>query len=326
MDYTKSNFKEAKRIAKEVQREIDKKREELQHQSIKRITIQAAYDHFLRNNSNKNSNTIYLYNYFFRYFTKKFSTGQPCTTIMKRTVEDWLIDIDQLEKSKNTKHILCKNLKKFLSFLFEYSYLPYFKLNRDLVIGPEKREIVTFTTKDIVKLFNGLKDKSLNFKTTIYLLFYTGLRPTDILNFKVENINWDDNTIQYYSQKSDEYFFVPIHNDLIPILKERSEELKSGKLLQYFDVHNMGRAYREYLKEIDLHKKNYTLRTFRKTFISLAYDQDMELAMVASLVGHKKITTTKQYYHKLSNKKRAAELNKLKFTIEDNGKTEVDSE
>jgi integrase len=149
------------------------------------------------------------------------------------------------------------------------------------------------------------------------MLLYTGLRPSDIYNIEVKDIDMEANTFNYYSEKTDEYFQLPIHRELRPILYDRIKEVKEGKLFMYETIGNIGRAFRRYLKKLNLNNKGYTLRTFRKTVVSLMHDSGVDLATVSKLVGHKQITTTEKYYNKLSLQKKSDELNKLKFSNND---------
>ena len=89
---------------------------------------------------------------------------------------------------------------KFLNFLFEYEYLPkFFKLNKDVRIKPQLREPIIFSDKDRRKYISELvpQEKNENFQLMIYLLMYSGLRPSDIINLTVEQIDLDKMEMRY---------------------------------------------------------------------------------------------------------------------------------
>jgi integrase len=90
------------------------------------------------------------------------------------------------------------------------------------------------------------------------------------------------------------------------------KEVESGRLFEYSEVKNMGKAFSRYLEDIGLSKKGYTLRTFRKDFISRSQEAGIPISVTASLVGHSNIKTTMTYYTKLSSKHLKDELSKLK--------------
>lgn len=316
LEYSKENFQKAKLIAKTLQAEIDKNVMERNRLGIKRNSVASSIEHFLRVNSNKHKSTIYEYNHFFQLFTKKFDVKDPVTIINKTNCEEWLISLREYNYQQNTLYGFTKVLKKYLNFLFEYNYIPMFKLNSDVVYKPEVKDIIVFSEEDISKILNSLDTKNNNFRTMIYLLLYTGLRPSDIYRITVKDIDFKNRTLRYYSEKTRQYFEVPFHRELEIVLKERVAEVGDGYILNYESINNMGKAFRRFLKQIGLHGKGYNLRTFRKTFITLAHQSGIDLATVSKIVGHKKITTTEKYYNRLSLIKQASELEKLRFNNE----------
>lgn len=322
---SRENMKKAKIFANEFQRALDQKSLSFKTLGIKKNTIGASIDHFLKINGDKHPNTIKGYEHFFAKFKLRFPREENCTSITKLSCEDWLTSFRKSKYQPNTLFGISKILKKYLRFLFEYNYVPMFILNKDVTFKPEVKEIITFATEDITKILTGLKDKNSNFRTTVYLLLYTGLRPSDIYNLQVENIDMESQTLQYYSPKTKSHFTIPFHPDIIPILKTRISEATTGRLLNYESVKNMGKAFSRYLEDLDITAKPYNLRTFRKTFITTAHECGLDLATVAKLAGHFKITTTEKYYNRLSLKKKSAELVKIVFPKAEE-KTEVQTE
>ena len=61
-------------MANELQADLDKKKSELDKNTLLRgKTIRTAFNHFLRNNGNKHKNTKYEYNMFFKLFSSSTS-------------------------------------------------------------------------------------------------------------------------------------------------------------------------------------------------------------------------------------------------------------
>jgi integrase len=324
LNSTKENYKIAKLMADEFQSKYNAEREKHKAIGLLKKTIYSSFQNFLEINSNKNNMTIIGYKWFFKKFTETFPAESHCGIINKISVEKWLVKLKKENNlSQNTLHNYCKILRKYLSFLFEYNYLIPFKINSNVIIKPEVKPIITFSNDDINKIISGLEDeynngvkkKNSNFVTLIYTLIYTGLRPSDIIGITCEDIDIENKRLQYYSVKTNEYFIIPIHESLLPILSNRINEIKSGRIFNYKNINHMGRAFRRYLKTLGLTNKNYNLRTFRKSFISMAYASGVDLTMVSKLVGHKQITTTAKYYNKISISHQSNEVNKIKFPI-----------
>ncbi len=147
---------------------------------------------------------------------KHLQKTSSCSVINKISAEEWINKIKALPLSQNTIHGYFKQFNHFLNFLFEYGYVPMFKINRDVKTKPEVKEKIIFRDKDIDTIFSGLEEKNQNFRTAIYLLFYTGLRSSDILTIEAKDVDLNNQTINYYSPKRKLYRQIPIHPDLHP--------------------------------------------------------------------------------------------------------------
>lgn len=276
--------------------------------------LQSAFDHFLRNNKQKNEKTIYEYNNFFKKLTKVFPPSSDCSTLTKYSVEDFLNEVKEWKYAHNTKANICKNMKKFLNFLFEYSYIPAaFRLNKDVITSPKISTIIVFSSEDISKIFAALKKKNTNFQTMMYMLFYTGLRPTDIYKIEVKNIDLSKEVFLYYSQKGDIDKIRPIHSALLPILTKRINEIKHGRIITYAGTDEMGRAFRRFMQKIGLLGKGYTLRTTRKTFETIAFEQTARVEGIAELVGHS-VEVSAKHYRRISTDEMRKDLEKVTFS------------
>ena len=143
---------------------------------------------------------------------------------------------------------------------------------------------------------------------------YTGLRPSDILTITGKDIDFPNRVLKYYSPKRKKFREIAFHEKLVPILRKRIKEIGKGKLLDYNEIGNLGKALRRYLKDIQLNGRNYSVRTFRKTFITLCRSRyDMDALIVMELVGHEHRNTTDRYYNQISINKMREELKKFRL-------------
>lgn len=313
---TESNYKKAQRYAKQFQEKLSQKYRKQKELGLERASLDEAFEHFKQNNQGKNPKTLEDYDRFYKKFTQTFDKKLPCTSINKLNVEAWLNEIKKLNYAQNTIHGYGKQLNHFLNFLFEYNYTPMFKINREVKTRPEVKEKIIFTDEDLHKIIKGLKDKNSNFQTTIFLLAYTGLRPSDILNITDENIDLRNRILRYYSPKRKKYREVAFHEKLLAVFRRRINEVGKGRLLNYIDVDNLARAIKRYFSDIEIDGKNYTARTFRKTFISLCRSRyDIDASVVMELVGHEHRNTTDRFYNQISTSKMKVELTKFKIPV-----------
>ena len=312
MTANETNIKKAEAISKNLQEDLTSKRKRLRRMGIQKVTIKDAKEHFLRNNQNKHPKTIKGYERFFKKFTETFKEDFSTTSINKINIENWLIEIKKLELAQNTIHEYGKQLNYFLNFLFEYNYTLMFKINREVKTRAEIKEKIVFTDEAITAIFNNLKLKNENLNTAIYLLFYTGLRSSDVLTINVNNVDLENRIINYYSPKRKKFREVAFHTDLLPILEKRIKEIKVGKLLKYAEAENIGLAIKRYLVDDLKMTEPYTARTFRKTFITLCRSRyNMDATIVRELVGHAHGNTADKYYNQVSIDSMKEELKKF---------------
>jgi len=309
------NRREAKVFAKKLQKELDAQKIDSNKSALtKGSTIKKAFEHFKENNATKHYKTIKDYDRFYSKFTETFNENSGCSTINKISAESWINELKKLSFSKNTIHGYYKNFSHFLNFLFEYSYIPMFKINRDVKTRAEIKEKIVLSDADIVTIFSNLEKKNSNFKTLIYFLFYTGLRPSDIYKIKAEDINIKNQMVKYYSQKRKEFREIPFHNDLVPILNTRIEKIKEGSLFGYADYNYLGKAVTRYFEKIGLSEKECSAKTFRKTFITLSRSRyKMDETIVKELVGHRHTSTTDKYYNRVDVDAMKEELKKFRM-------------
>lgn len=332
------NSKGGERIAKDICEEIKAAKRfgvapRTFFEPIKELTpIKDVWKHFIRLNLRKDSKTKQEYEWFYKILTDTFPEKLSVSELNKDSVESFLLGLDNLtytrkvrkgkkiveiEKpySQNSKFVIQKNLVKFLNFLFEYKYLPeYFKINRDVRLRPEVREKITFTAEDITKILNGLSPKGTNFQITIYLLLYTGLRSSEIISIDTKRVDLERETFQYYSKKGKEWRTVPIHPELLPKIEKRIKEIGFGTLSEYKTEEALNRAFRRYLKELGIDGKGYSARTFRKSFDTWAYDNDVDTVANSRLVGHS-LATAEKHYRQVEIEKLRKELKKFKVPV-----------
>jgi integrase len=310
LENNSENMKKAKTIAREFEKELKKEKEKYKTLGIGRNTIHYAFNHFLKNNQHKHPKTKVDYMRFYSMFIKTFPEENSCSIITKLSVENWLNKIKQLKMKKNSIFGYYRQMNHFLNFLFEYNYIPMFKINRDVKPKLEIGEKIIIGLEDLAVIFSMLDKakKSESFKTLIAVLYYTGLRASDLISIKVEDINLRGCLLKYYSPKRKVNREIAFHRDLLPIFKRIKEEHPEGKLLDYKNGESLQRAISRYFDVIDLKDRKYTSRSFRKTFITIARKNGMDESVVKELVGHAHTSTTDRFYNKIDTDQMSKEL------------------
>lgn len=331
--------RDGERMAKKICEEIEAaKKLHLEQLSSKFIpkrehetTIKEAFDKYKQINKYKNPKTIHEYEKFYEVLSKTFAPSSSCESITRDEAENWILFIREFKSSKtkqlikqNTIYNYQKNFKKFLNFLFDRRFIKIpFVISKDVQVKQIAGSKMIIQDVHIHKILEGLDSKGPNFKMCVYLLTFTGLRPSDIINIPINKIDVKRGTLEYYSQKGKEYRTIPIAQQIIPLIKERIKEVATGNLIEYSDYGAIGKAFKRYLK-LDLKLDvNYSPRAFRKSYDTWAYENGMDTIANSRLVGHSILTAEKNYREVNVEQLRKEQS---KFKIPDKPKESQDSD
>lgn len=172
----------------------------------------------------------------------------------------------------------------------------------------EKRLPQVLTIEEIEKLINVIDNKTVKGKrdkAIIELLYSSGLRVSEIINLKINDLDFENNYLKCFGKGSKERI-VPFgelaKTYIIDYLKERerlkidSELLfvnKKGEKLLRQHINNLLRIYS---KKAKLKKKVHP-HMLRHSFATHLLERGADLRSVQELLGHVDISTTQIYTH-----------------------------
>jgi len=135
----------------------------------------------------------------------------------------------------------------------------------------------------------------------------TGLRPVEVCNLKVKDIDLEQKIVYPTTAKHGSARALKISNSLTEMLRTHIDEHKLNPTAKLFkgDSDNYGKHYRLHRNKLAerLHKpelKNIRLYDLRHYFASMLYAKTRDILYVKQQMGHKKIETTLVYTQLLS--------------------------
>ena len=199
------------------------------------------------------------------------------------------------------------------------------------------KEIIRLDIDEIVKLLNasesgdGLTERQKKFHvktslrdTAILTLFLgTGIRISELVGLNVEDVNFDDNSFIVTRKGGNRvilYFSDEIASALKKYIEQRLNDEKTEKLKPLFlsakysrlcarAIENLVKKYAKIispLKKISPHK-------LRSTYGTSLYRETKDIYVVAEVLGHKDVNTTKKHYAAISDDIRRDASNKVKL-------------
>jgi len=186
----------------------------------------------------------------------------------------------------------------------KYSYLNILK--KDLTAGikrpkREKRMPVVLTKDEIKKLISSIEAKKS--KLMVSLMYACGLRVSEIMNLKLDHLDFEDN-IGYVRQgkgKKDRIFNIP--KFLFSKLKKHVEIQKQNKQEYLFtgpkgkmSTRNLQKIVRAASQKAGI-KKDAHCHTLRHSFATHLLENGTDIRMIQELLGHADLSTTQIYAH-----------------------------
>lgn len=199
----------------------------------------------------------------------------------------------------------------------------------------KQRDILT--KSEVLDLINNAR--SFKMQLVIETMVSTGMRVSELINFKINWINFKDRIIHIkknnepiaWEPKRGSERRVPVNEDLLSKLKKFIKNRKTGYVFQSQKSSVNGRrthhrySYRSIIKKINnLTNKVLGKQTgshiLRATYTTYQLKDGMNILDVKKLLGHSSLKTTERYIGNLPNlhsfeKARASEIMNIKYSI-----------
>lgn len=221
---------------------------------------------------------------------------------------------DNMSNNKNTKSkmdIVKVVLSKIYNYAMRYEYISkdYSKLIKVISkVEPESKK--PFSETQIKWLFEHDKDITVQ---SILIMIYSGMRPSEMLQIKKENIHLDERyMIGGLKTKAGTDRVIPIHECIIEYIKNVSQNnteymfAPSDKPLKISHYANTYFSKIRKLNDWDL-----SPHSARHTFISLANKYGLKDINTKKIVGHISKDITKDIYTHIDAKDLIEEINKI---------------
>lgn len=245
---------------------------------------------------------------FYRYVLPKVvNVSESIENLTKDKIQAYIIFMRKAGYKGNTYQTFVIKLRAFLSFCFMRNYLSKFEIKIPTVDLEKK---VVYTEEELCKL---LKKPNLNkclvgdYKgwVTINFLLGTGCRAETLLNVKVEDINFVEDTILFRHMKTRRQITVPLSQTLKVVLREyvqtmglNKDDLLFPKLnglkMKYDTLHqNLSNYF------LNRKVKFRGVNTFRNTFATMFIKNQGDIYRLKVMLGHSNIKTTERYINLL---------------------------
>lgn len=268
---------------------------------------------FIRLEKGLSQNTIQSYNrdlaQYNQYIKKKKISH--IDNIDRIVIQKYFTHLKEEGKSSKTIARLAATIRSFHQFAIREKYAvkdptilietpKYEQKLPDVLSEEEVNQLLTFT-----HITNERDERD---KAMLELLYGTGVRVTELIQLKVEDVNLTMGFIRVFGKGNKERI-VPLGEHLIGILKYYVQEVRPNLLKkQVTDVLFLNarggalsrQGFWKILKKIGLEKgitKTLTPHTLRHSFATHLLENGADLRAVQEMLGHSDISTTQLYTH-----------------------------
>lgn len=252
-------------------------------------------------------------NLFNKYICEKYNGPVYLEEITLNDLEEYMEVLKKKGNAPVSRNRVVYIIRSFYNFCYKKEYVSNnLGMKLEAISVPEK-ERVFLTADEMKELISAIKPPLI--KLIITTLYYTGMRISECLNLLVDDVNFNDGIITVRNTKNKKDRQIPIHKDLIHLLRDYCTNWRRGKSNPYlFSYNNKRKVSPDHVNRV-LHEttkklkwnKHVTCHVIRHSFASNLVAKNVNIVNIQKLLGHSNLSTTSIYTH--------TNLNELKNAV-----------
>lgn len=204
--------------------------------------------------------------------------------------------IIQSHKRKNTNRTI--NLRiQILKSMFKFNEIKNDDLFSMQCLKEEKNTFIALSNKELHDILDYINSDVLKFKNKLmlFILIDTGIRINELLNIKIENINFYNNTIYLVNTKSHKPRFVPFGEGIGVMIRQYIQQFNVVDKLFDMTYYGCVAVFNRIKKKLKLNK--FHPHMLRHTFASRLHKNGATIFVIQNLLGHSNVNITERYIH-----------------------------
>ncbi len=232
--------------------------------------------------------------------------NKPLTRITANDISSfigYLKDMDCGARSRNRKLSALRTFFRFMVRKEKMKYNPAATIEGSKIEQRLPQPIDEIDINKMIALTENLRDK-----VVLEILYGTGIRREELVQLRVDDINFNQGFIRVFGKGSKERY-VPLYSDALELIKELlatqdSEWVFEGRYGGHLSVRQVNDIIAKYRTKVN--KPWITPHKFRHSFATHLHNNGAELKVIQDLLGHSNPSST-QVYTKVSNERNRLE-------------------
>jgi integrase/recombinase XerD len=233
--------------------------------------------------------TVRNYSFFVNKFIQR--TNKPVEQLTQEDARNYLAEMFE-DKSKNTIMLAAASLKFFYSEILKKDFGEIKMPKKD------KRLPEVLTREEVSKLINSAETRKS--RLILSLLYSSGLRVSELVNLKPQDINFAENIGWVRGGKGSKDRMFTLSSNLAGEIKEYLKRKENSKYLfseeDPLTTRNIQKIVKQLRTKADIQKK-ITPHTLRHSFATHLLENGTDIRMIQALLGHSSLNTTQIYTH-----------------------------
>ena len=226
-------------------------------------------------------------------------------------IRAWIVSLIQSGNTPRTVNRKLSALRSYYKFLLRIGSIPVSPLKEHKALKTDTKVALPFSQEEIQRLlaadfFPGDYTGVLQ-RTVIQLLYYTGIRRSELIELKVQDVDLSESLIKVLGKRNKERLLplLPEIKTQLTQLLEQQKQYQISRESEHFFVNSRGKKLSEafvyetvktYLSKVSTKTKR-SPHVLRHSFATHLLDQGADLNAIKDLLGHSSIAATQHYTH-----------------------------
>jgi integrase/recombinase XerC len=245
----------------------------------------------------------------FRDFCIEEYGSQDLLIINYPQIRSWIVQLVDSGITNRSVNRKVSSLKSFYKFLQKTKQIEDTPLRKHQSLKVSKRVQVPFSEKEISNVIGNLEKaedfKSMRNKLIVELFYSTGIRRNELINIKINDIDFSNGTLKVLGKRNKERYIPLITIVQDSIKNYLLERMKVDTVDQYLFLTNgqkktypvlVYRIINDYFSTVSSKVKK-SPHVLRHSFATHLLNEGADLNSVKELLGHASLASTQVYTH-----------------------------
>jgi integrase/recombinase XerC len=247
----------------------------------------------------------------FQEFLIQMEEASSIETVAYGQIRSWIVALVAQGNSTRTINAKISALRSYFTFLLRTQVISVSPLKEHKALKTAAKVALPFSLEEIEAVLDPelyTKDfKGRTQRTLIGLLYYTGIRRSELIELKRNNINLSKGLMKVLGKRNKERI-LPLLPEITSLLKSYEQERNQLENIQdetYFFINEHGenltdsfvyQTVNDYFGKVSTKTKK-SPHVLRHSFATHLLDQGADLNAIKDLLGHSSIAATQHYTH-----------------------------